>query len=125
MSIPTMEEAGNAIQNSEGWFTAYIAVCFIAGLRRGEASALQVGDVDFLRKELRVERQVQWTDDGGMEIRGPKYGSERTVFIPERLVTMIAEHIRLYRPGDDPKRWLFPGTMNPSLPMHSATVGRA
>ena len=31
-----------------------IAVCAFAGLRRGEASALRVGDIDFLRKEIRV-----------------------------------------------------------------------
>jgi hypothetical protein len=30
-----------------------------------------------------VRRQVQWTDAGKMEIRGPMYGSERTVYIPE------------------------------------------
>jgi integrase len=86
---------------SDGWFTAYIAVCFIGGLRRGEAPALQVGDIDFLRKELHVERQVQWTDDGRMQIRPPKYGSERTVFIPERLVTMLSEHIRLHITGEE------------------------
>jgi len=125
MTIPTVEEVGALLQTSEGWFTAYVAVCFIGGLRRGEASALQVADVNFLRKELRVERQVQWTDDGEMEIRGPKYASLRTVYIPNQLVTMLSGHIRLYRPGDDPQRWLFPGTMNPELPVHSATVGRA
>jgi integrase len=104
---------------------AFLAVCFFAGLRRGEASALQVADIDFLRKELRVQRQVQWTDDGRMEIRGPKYGSERTVFVPHGLLTIVSEHIRLHCPGDDPQRYLFPGTMNPTLPVHSATVGRA
>ena len=125
MSISTAEEVGGLLRTTEGWFTAYIAVCLFAGLRRGEPSALQVRDIDFLRRELRVERQVQWTDDGRVEIRGPKYCSERTVFIAERLVTMLSEHIRLNRPGDDPQRWLFPGVQNPTLPAHSATVGRA
>lgn len=40
------------------------AVCAFAGLRRGEASALRVSDVDFPCKEIHVLRQVQWTDDG-------------------------------------------------------------
>jgi integrase len=79
MSIPTAEEVGALLHASEGWFTAYLAVCFFGGLRRGEASALQIGDWDFLRKELHVQRQVQFTDDGRTEVRGPKYGSERTV----------------------------------------------
>jgi hypothetical protein len=30
----------------------------------------------FLRKEVHVARQVQWTDDGRMEIRAPKYAPQ-------------------------------------------------
>jgi hypothetical protein len=41
-----------------------------------------------------------------MEIQGPKYGSERTVYIPDQLVTMLSEHVRLFLSGDDPDRWL-------------------
>ena len=113
-----------ACETIEPWFAAYIAVCAFAGLRRGEASALKVSDVDFMRRELQVQRQVQWNDDGTKEIRPPKYGSERTVFAPDDLLTMLSEHIRLYRPGDDPDRWLFPGSRNAELPAHSATVNR-
>jgi hypothetical protein len=51
-----------------------------------------VGDIDFIRREIHVQRQVQWTDDGQMEIRRPKYGSERTVYAPEGLVTSPLEH---------------------------------
>ena len=129
MAIPTVAEVGALLHNSEGWFTAYIAVCLFAGLRRGEASALQVGDWDFLRRELRVSRQVQFTDDGRMEVRGPKYASERTVFVPEQLVTIVSEHIRVgqrsRRLRDGQPDWLFPSTMNPESPVHAATVGRA
>lgn len=127
MSIPTTQEVGAAIracEDIEPWYAGFIAVCAFAGLRRGEASALKVSDVDFLRKEIHVQRQVQWTDDGQMEIRGPKYGSERTVFAPERLVALLAEQVRLYRPGDDPDRWLFPGARDEGKPAHAATVGR-
>src|SRR6202011_6191095 len=105
MTIPTTEEVGVVIRTAEAEFGAFIAVCAFAGLRPGEASALRVGDIDFLRKEMSVSRQVQWTDDGRMEIRPPKYGSERVVYIPDGLVTILAEHIRPYRPGDDPDRW--------------------
>jgi integrase len=72
-----------------------------------------------------VSRQVQWTDDGRMEIRGPKYGSERTVFVPDGLLNIIAEYIRLYRKGDAPEGWLFPGYLDPAAPAHSARVNRA
>ncbi|MCV7380269.1 site-specific integrase [Mycobacterium alsense] len=127
MSIPTAQEVGAAIRATddiEPWYAAFIAVCAFAGLRRGEASALKVSDVEFLRGEIRVQRQVQWTDDGRMEIRGPKYGSERTVYVPDGLVKILAEHVRLYRPGDDPDRWLFEGARNELLPAHAATVAR-
>jgi integrase len=127
MSIPTALEVGAAVRATgdiEPWYGAFIAVCAFAGLRRGEASALRVGDIDFLRKEIRVVRQVQWTDDGQMEIRGPKYGSERTIFIPDGLVTVLSEHIRIYQPGDDPDRWLFPGSRDAGQPAHAATVAR-
>jgi integrase len=60
-----------------------------------------------------------------MEIRRPKYASERTVYIPDRLITLLAEHVRRFRPGDDPDRWLFPGTRNATLPAHAATVARS
>ena len=127
MTIPTAQEIGAAIRATEDiepWYAAFIAVCAFAGLRRGEASALQVSDVDFMRKEIHVQRQVQWTDDGLMEIRGPKYGSERTVFIPDGLVTILSEHVRRYRPGVEPDPWLFPGSRDVALPAHAATVAR-
>jgi integrase len=60
-----------------------------------------------------------------MEIRPPKYGSERTVYIPDGLITMLAEHVRRHRPGDDPDRWLFPGSRNDQIPAHAATVARS
>jgi integrase len=125
MMIPTTEEVGQVIRAADPEFAAFIAVCAFAGLRRGESSALAVSDVDFLRKEIHVRRQVQWTDDGEMEIRPPKYGSERTVYVPDGLVTMLAEYVRVYRPGDDPDRWLFPGSRDANLPAHAATVGRS
>jgi integrase len=124
MTIPTAEEVGAVLRLADEWFGPYVAVCAFAGLRRGEACALRVGDVDFLRKELHVQRQVQWTDDGRMEIRPPKYGSERIVFIPDGLLTILAEHIRVRRPGDDPARWMFPGYLDEAAPAHAARVNR-
>lgn len=124
MVIPAVAEVGGLLK-ADHWVGAYVAVCAFAGLRRGEASALQVGDVDFLRRELHVRRQVQWTDDGQMELRPPKYGSERTVFIPEGLAQLLSGHVAQRRPGDDPSRWLFPGSLDETLPVHAATVGRA
>ncbi|HUO36815.1 MAG TPA: site-specific integrase [Mycobacterium sp.] len=125
MAIPTADQVGAVIRAADDQFVVFIAVCAFAGLRRGEACALRVSDVDFLRKEIQVVRQVQWTADGEMEIRPPKYASERTVYIPDQLVTLLAEHVRRYRPGDDPDRWLFPGSRDAQLPAHAVTVARS
>lgn len=53
-----------------------------------------------------------------MEIRDPKYASERTVFIPDDLVTMLSEHVRGHSPGDDAERWLFSGRADARVPAH-------
>jgi integrase len=47
------------------------------------------------------------------------------VYIPDRFVTLLVEHVRRYRPGDDPDRWLFPGSRDARLPAHAATVARS
>jgi integrase len=127
MTIPTPQQVGAAIlaaDDIDPCYAAFIALCAFAGLRRGEASALKVSDVDFMHGEIHVERQVQWTDDGQMEIRGPKRGSERTIYVPDAVVTILSEHVRLYQPGDDADRWLFPGARDNTLPAHAATVAR-
>ena len=49
MAIPMIRAAHDE-------YVALIAVCAFAGLRLGEASALHVYDVDFLRKEIHVAR---------------------------------------------------------------------
>lgn len=103
-------------------FTAYVALCAFAGLRRGEALGVQVGDIDFLGRTLRVARQIQrakMTDIaagkdlveavGGVTvlIRAPKYESERTIYLPDQLVTILSQHVGQHTPDGDPSRWLF------------------
>lgn len=75
-----------------------------------ETAALQVGDVDFLR------RQVQRPDEA-FEIRLPKYDSERTVHVPDALLQMLSEHVALGMLYD----WLFAETDD--VPPHQNTVG--
>jgi integrase len=54
----------------------------------------------------------------------PKYGSERTVYLPDGLLSLLAEHVRQLRPGTDPERWLFPRGRDESQPVHVGMVGR-
>lgn len=62
MSIPTNAGVAKLLNAAEPpnrpksrpGFTAYVALCAFPGLRRGEALGVQVGDVDFLARTLRV-----------------------------------------------------------------------
>lgn len=82
---------------------------------------LQVVDVDFLRRQLTVARQVQRGVGGTIEVRPPKYASERRVFLPDALVSMLAEHVAAYQAGNDPTRWLFGAGVG--HPPHQNTIG--
>lgn len=59
--------------------------------RRGPA--LRAEDVDFLHRQLRVSRRAQRLNGGRLDIRLPKYNSERTVHIPDALVEVLARHV--------------------------------
>lgn len=130
MSIPTNVDVAKVLNAAEPTarpksrpgFTAYVALCAFAGLRRGEALGVQVGDIDFLGRTLRVTRQVQRAKPADIEvgknlvqatggitvlIRPPKFESERTIYLPDELITILAEHVRQYTPEGEPTRWLF------------------
>lgn len=111
MRIPTPAEVGKLLETD---FAPFIAVCAFAGLRHGEAAALKVPDVNFLGRTIAVQRQVQH-QGAGTEIRAPKYGSERTVYVPAALTELLAAHIAAIGVTD----WLFADG-----PMHRNTVGR-
>ncbi len=122
MTIPAPAEVGAIVAAADEHFTAFVALCAFAGLRLGEAAALQVGDIDFLRREIRVSRQVQRANGGDVEIRAPKYGSERTVYAPKQLIELLSQHVALPRTSfENPKRWLFPGATG--QPLHQNSVG--
>ena len=113
MRIPSVEEVGQLLAHADSsrvstrkGFTAYVALCAFAGLRKGEAAAVQVGDVDFLRRRLAVSRQLQ-REGNDYAIRPPKYGSERVVYLPDDLVTILSEHVATHLGDADPTRWLF------------------
>lgn len=75
-----------------------IYVLGYTGLRFGEVSALQVGDLDFMRRRIHVNRAMS-------EVRGravvgtPKDHEVRSVPIPPFLVDLLALHVA-GRPGD-------------------------
>ncbi|WP_305684184.1 site-specific integrase [Microbacterium sp.] len=120
MSIPTPEQVGQLMAVADQRFQPFIALCAFVGLRLGEAAGVQLGDVDFLRKSLRVSRQVQHVNGGAIDIRAPKYGSERLVYLADSLVNALAEPIVAH--GKTGKGlWLFTGEADD--PPHQNTVG--
>jgi integrase len=111
MRLPTPEQVGALLEAADDDFAPFIALCAFAGLRLGEAAGVQVGDVDFLRRTLRVERQVQRAaGHNAVEIRAPKYGSERTVYLPDGLLAMLSQQVaRRNLISEISDAWLFVG----------------
>jgi len=120
MTLPSTAQVRALLDAVPGQWRAFVAVCAFAGLRLGEASALRVSDVDFLRRTITVSRQVQGYG-ARTEVRAPKYGGERTIYVPAGLAEMLSAHVAEHCPGEDPDRWMFgdgdrpvpPGTVGP------------
>jgi integrase len=121
MTIPSIEDVGALVTAADDSFRAFVALCAFAGLRLGEAAAVQVVDIDFLRRQLTVARQVQRAGDRQVEIKAPKYGSERVIYLPDELTTLLARHVEAHTFGRTADRWLFQG--EPGNPPHQNTVG--
>ena len=121
MSIPTPEEVGQLMAVADERFQPFIALCAFAGLRLGEAAAVQLGDVDFLRKSLKVSRQVQRVNGGGDRRTSPevRIGARR---LPRRQPRSTCSPSTSPPHGTTGKdRWLFAGEGDD--PPHQNTVG--
>ena len=115
MELPTAEQVGALLQAAGESFQPFLGLCAFAGLRLGEAAAIQVGDIDFLRRTLKISRQVQRG-----EIRAPKYGSERTVFLPDGLLAMLSQQVARRGIAGMPEAWLFVGGTGELPPAHNS-----
>lgn len=74
-----------------------VAVAAGAGLRQGEVLGLSVDRVNFLRRELTVDRQLV-TPKKGVPVLGPPKtaASYRTIPLPRTVVDALAAHIASY-----------------------------
>jgi len=81
-----------------GRYRALILVAAVTGLRWGEAIALRVKDIDFLRRTITVAQVVEEVA-GHLEVvaEAKSTSSLRTLTAPPFLVEELAQHLALYR----------------------------
>lgn len=87
-------------------YRALVVVGAAVGLRQGEAFGLQVADVDFLRRTVSVDRQVQPGPGGVVEACPLKNRSAyRTVPVGQVVINALAVHLAQFKATGT--QWLF------------------
>ena len=101
-------------------YEALIVFAAAMGLRQGECFGLTVDRVDFLRRHIRVDRQLT-SALGGVPGFGPPKSKAgfRTVPMPEIVCVTLAEHLARHGPG--PAGLVFTNTFG--RPLRRNTVG--
>lgn len=90
VTSPTAEQVRALADAVPARFRAVVVLLGGSGLRIGEALGLEVGDVDFLRRTVRVERQRLQSGDIG-PTKTPK--STRTVPLGQIVIDELAAHL--------------------------------
>jgi integrase len=108
MDIPSPEDVRRLYDGAEDWFKPVVALAAFAGLRLGEINGLQLADIEFLRRTISVLRQVQRTPGMAIEVRPPKYGSERVIPAADGLLLILSAHVENVGVYGD-ANWFLPG----------------
>jgi len=83
-------------------YRATVLVAAGAGLRQGEVLGLSVDRVDFLRKTIRVDRQLLTRGKGGPQFGPPKTeAAYRTVPVSATVTDELAAHVATFGTGPD------------------------
>lgn len=98
--VPTEEELGHLAASAakvQGRWGSLVLAPFImfaahTGLRPGELYGLEWGDIDLVGRTVRVERQ--WSQAERRKTP-PKYGSRRTVFLPQAAADALEQTARV------------------------------
>lgn len=98
--IPTAREVAELHAAAPDRWKIAVTLGAAAGLRTGEMLALSVDRVDFLRRQLRVDRQLVDPAGGGTRFAPPKSArSTRTVPLPDVVVDELAAHVAEHGTG--------------------------
>lgn len=72
-----------------------------SGLRQGELFGLDLERVDFLRRSVKVDRQLQTPASGSPALVPPKTAAaRRKVPLADEVLVALSEHVRKFPPGD-------------------------
>jgi integrase len=124
MSIPTTGEVAGIIGAFDPDLRIAPMLMATAGLRIGEACGLAAEHVDFMRRTVRIEQQVQQRPNQPLGLYPLKTRSSyRVIPIPDETLQVIAEHLR-FRPASGSTLLLRRADGDPVAPnfMHHAFV---
>lgn len=97
----TASEVEDLREAAPPWFAVALDLGLGAGLRQGEAAGLTVDRVDFLRRQLVVDRQLVSPVVGEPTFGPPKSKrSYRTIPLADAVVEALAVHLERYGPGE-------------------------
>ena len=103
----TMERVRAVIAGLPERFQAGGSLSFGCGLRQGEVFGIAVGDIDFERRVLHVNRQVRLVKSK-MVFALPKGDKVRSVPLPDELTKALKAHIEKYPPKEITLPWRLP-----------------
>jgi integrase len=108
-------------------YRALVVVSAGLGLRQGEACALTVDRVDFLRRKVTIDRQVVTPAKGSVCYFGPPKtpSSNRVIPLPSVVAEVLAAHLAEF--GEGPERLIFTTTAGAMIARQTwlAAFGRA
>jgi integrase len=118
--IPSTEDVVAIVAAMPDRYRAMVTLAAGTGLRQGEVFGLTLDRVDFLRRSVRVDRQLQ-TVSGPPALCPPKTAaSARSVPLPVVVLSALSEHLRAYTIEFEPG-YLF--RTEKGRPMRRSTFG--
>lgn len=104
--IPTPDEVDVILGAIDDRSRALVAVGAGLGLRQGESFGLSLDRVDFLRRTVKVDRQLVRLERGSALAPPKTARSYRTIPLPDSIALELARHVERY-PSDDPDGLIF------------------